>query len=190
MSNTTATVSDKNPQKKKTNPKLTGTQKNILISLHVAVSGIWLGTALCLVIMAWNDFSLQNGDELYGVNSILELLDQVVIIPAATASVLTGTLLCWLTVWGFFKFYWVIVKWVATTTLIIFGTLWLDPWTKAMTSISDTERLKALTNPLFMFDLKAVIIGGIVQTVCLVAIIFISILKPWGRRDVKPKASS
>ncbi|ERT06395.1 hypothetical protein M595_3641 [Lyngbya aestuarii BL J] len=42
--------------------------------------------------------------------------------------------------------------------------------------------MQALQNPLYMFNDQATIIGGIVQTICLLMIIAISVLKPWGRR--------
>ena len=164
--------------------KLTVKQKNWLLSSHVGFIGLWFGTALSMVIIALSNRNTTNGDELYAINSIVKLLDDFIVIPAAVGSLLTGGLLSWLTVWGFVKFYWVIVKWISTLVLITFGTFWLGPWTNAMTSISDTERLKALENPLYMFDVKGVIIGGGIQTLCLLVIIAISVLKPWGRRNV------
>lgn len=165
--------------------KLNIKQKNWLLSSHVAFGGIWFGTALCMIIITLSNRNTPNGDQLYAINSILKLLDDLVIIPAATLSLLTGGLLSWLTIWGFVKHYWVIVKWVATVTLIVFGTFWLGPWTNAMTVISEAERLQALQNPLYMFDQKAVLVGAIIQTICLLAIISISVLKPWGRRKIK-----
>ncbi|MBD2184779.1 hypothetical protein H6S82_28395 [Planktothrix sp. FACHB-1355] len=184
MANKSVAVKEKKEQASK---KLTGTAKSWLVSAHVASGSIWFGTALSMVLIGLSNLHTQNGDELYAINSVVKLLDDFVVIPAAIASSVTGALLCWLTVWGFFKFYWVIVKWIATTVLITFGTFWLGPWTNAMTAISDAERIKALTNPLFMFDIKAVITGGSIQTFCLLAIIAISIIKPWGRRDMKDK---
>ncbi len=100
---------------------------------------------------------------------------------------LTGALLYQLTIWGFFKFYWVITKWIITSTLITFGTFWLGPWTNTMTATSNTERLQALNNPMFMFDHKAIVIGGSIQIVSLIFIFMISFLKPRGRLDIKPK---
>jgi hypothetical protein len=165
--------------------RLSVKQKNWLLSAHVAFAGIWFGTALCLVVIALVKSKTANGDELYGINSTLKLLDDFVIIPAANLSLLTGGLLCWLTIWGFFKHYWVIVKWIATITLIVVGTIWLGPWLNSMTAISEADRIQALQNPLYSFDLQGVIIGGIIQTACVLGIIAISVLKPWGRRVVK-----
>jgi len=167
--------------------KLSVKPKNWLLSSHVAFGGIWFGTALCMIVIALSNRNTTNGDELYAINSILKRLDDFVIIPAATLSLLTGGLLSWLTIWGFLKHYWVIVKWIATVTLIVFGTFWLSPWTNAMTAISEVERSQALQNPLYMFDQQAVLIGAIVQTFCILAIIGISVLKPWGRRNVKSR---
>ncbi|MUG94749.1 hypothetical protein F7734_21225 [Scytonema sp. UIC 10036] len=165
--------------------KLSVKQKNWLLTFHVAFGGIWFGTALCMVAIALGTQNTSNGDELYAINSVLKLMDDFVIIPAATLSLITGGLLCWLTIWGFFKHYWVIVKWIATVALIVVGTIWLGPWTNAATAISQVERLQALQNPLYVFDKTGMLVGGIMQTVCVLVIIGISVLKPWGRRNIQ-----
>ncbi len=165
--------------------KLSVKAKNWLLSVHVASSGIWLGTALCIVAIAIIKRDTANGDELYGINSVLKFMDDWVIIPTAMLSLLTGGFLCWLTIWGFTKHYWVIVKWVATITLITIGTIWLGPWLNEMTAISQVERLQGVSNPLYLFHRQGVIVGGLIQISCLLAIIAISVLKPWGRRLIK-----
>jgi hypothetical protein len=73
---------------------------------------------------------------------------------------------------------------MATVTLIVVGTAWLGPWTNAITAISQAERLQALENPMYVWDQKTLIIGAIAQTIGLLIIIAISVLKPGGRRKV------
>jgi hypothetical protein len=163
--------------------KLSVKPKNWLLASHVAFIAIWAGTVLSMVLILLVNRNTANGDELYALNRIVKLLDDFVVIPTAIATVLTGGLLCGLTVWGFVKFYWVIVKWITTLALVIFGMFWLFPWSNAMTSISNTERLKALENPLYVFDDKGIVIGSVTQVLCLLVIIAISVLKPWGRRN-------
>lgn len=165
--------------------KLSVKPKNWLVSAHIVSGSIWLGTALCLVAIAFINRNTPNGDELYAINFTLKFLDDWVVIPAAILSLITGGLLSWLTNWGFVKHYWVIAKWVATVTLIVTGTIWLGPWVNAMTALSDAERLKALQNPLYVFDHKAVVVGGSIQVACLFAVVAVSVLKPWGRRIIK-----
>ncbi|BAY22560.1 hypothetical protein NIES2100_23230 [Calothrix sp. NIES-2100] len=171
-------------------PKLNVQQKNWLLFAHVASGAIWFGTSLCMLLIALSNRNTANGDELYAINSVLKLLDDFIIIPSAILSSTTGGLLCWLSVWGFFKHYWVIVKWITTVTLIVVGTAWLGPWTNAITATSQAQRLQALQNPLYIWDQQTLIIGGIGQTICLLAIIAISILKPWGRRKVKTQTET
>ena len=163
-------------------------QKNWLVSAHVISGATWFGTAICMIAISLSNSNTTNGDTLYAINSILKTLDDFIIIPTAIASLLTGALLSWLTIWGFFKHYWVIAKWFGTVTLITVGTLWLGPWVNTITSISETEKIQALANPLYTFDAKAALIGGAIQTLSLMFIIAISILKPWGRRVTKIKA--
>lgn len=166
-------------------PKLNVNQKNWLVSAHVIFAALWTGTVLSMFLLAFKNQHSTNADVLQALNSAINLLDDYVVIPSAIGSLLTGTFLCWLTVWGFFRYYWVIVKWIATVALMIVGTFWLFPWANAATAISEAQRLQALENPLYSFDAKGVLIGAVVQVVCLVVIITISLLKPWGRRALK-----
>jgi hypothetical protein len=170
--------------------KLNVKQKNWLVSGHVASGAIWLGTGLCLVIMGVKNVDAPNGDALYAINEICKFLDDFVIVPTATLSLVTGFFLSWFTNWGFIKHYWVIAKWVLTLSAIVFGTFWIGPWINAMTSISAAERLQALQNPLYMFDNQGIIWGGLAINITLLVIIAVSLLKPWGRRSDKPKKSA
>jgi hypothetical protein len=168
--------------------KLNVKQKNWLVSAHLASGAIWLGTGLCLVIMGIRNIDAPNADSLYAINEICKFLDDFVIIPTATLSLTTGFFLSWFTNWGFVKHYWVITKWVLTLAAIVFGTFWIGPWINAMTSISSTERMQALQNPLYMFDNQGMIWGGVAINIILLTIIVVSLLKPWGRRlSGKPK---
>ena len=188
MTNQTPLTKDKKNQK--SGIRLTGDQKNWLISAHAISGAVWFGTVISMVVIIVHNQKTTSGDELYAINSVVKLLDDWVVIPAANITLLTGLLICWFTIWGFFKFYWVITKLIMTVTLITIGTIWLGPWTNSMTAISDAERLQALNDPLFMFDNKALIIGSFIQIASLIFIFIISFLKPWGRRDIKSKNQS
>ena len=115
---------------------------------------------------------IANSDILFALNSAIN-------------SVVTATLLCWGSNYGFFKFYWVITKWILTTGLIIFGTFWLFPWGNTAEEISFSEGLEAFKNPIYLFDARGVLIGSLIQISFLLIIIAISTFKPWGRRTVK-----
>lgn len=169
--------------------KLNVKQRNWLLSLHIASGGLWFGTALCSVALALGFRSLGDGRVLHGINLARNLMGEFIIVPSAIFSVITGFLLCSFTNWGFFKHYWVIVKQLATLTLIVIGSVWLGPWTKEMTEISETVRSQALQNSHYSFLQNTVTIGGTLQTLALLAIIVISTVKPWSRQKVNRESN-
>lgn len=170
--------------KNKKSFKLSLQQKNWVLSFHIGFAALWTGTVLSMFLIALRNKDTTNSDTLFALNSAINLLDDVVVIPAAIGSVITATLLCWQTNYGFFKFYWVITKWILTTGLIIFGTFWLFPWGNAAEDIA-FKGLNAFKNPIYLFDTKGVLIGSLIQIFFLFVIIAISTLKPWGRRLIK-----
>ncbi len=177
--------------------KLNVKQKNWLISFHIGFAALWTGTVLSMCLIAFSNRLTSNADAIHPINATINLLDDYIVIPSSIFSLISGGLLSWLTTWGFTKHYWVIVKWIATIALMVFGTFWLYPWANSATAISEAERLQAFENPLYMFEVKGVILGTLIQALCLLVIIAISVLKPWGKRPtkgggdkVKPAASS
>lgn len=162
--------------------KLNVRQRNWLLSLHISAGGLWFGTALCLVAISLGGCSLSDGDGLYGINIARSLLGEVVIVPTAVLSVITGVLLCAFTSWGFFKHRWIMAKQLMTLMLIVIGSAFLGPWTKEMAAISEVARAQSLQNPRYL-DLQQVFtIGGAMQTLALSSVIAISVIKPWSKR--------
>ncbi|MBW4646372.1 MAG: hypothetical protein KME23_25840 [Goleter apudmare HA4340-LM2] len=165
--------------------KLNVKQRNWLLAAHVSFAALWTGTVFSMFLLALSNQDSNNADVRHTLHSAINLLDDYVVIPAAIGSVLTATFLCWLTNYGFMKFWWVITKWFLTISLIVFGTFWLYPWSVTAESIVKTKGLIALADRVYVLDAKGVLIGGAVQTVFLLFIIAISVIKPWGRRIVK-----
>jgi len=170
--------------------KLTIHQKNWLLSAHIGFASLWTGTVLSMFLLSLKNTHSTSADALYALNSAINFLDNWIVIPSATGSVVTATILCWGTNYGFTKFYWVITKWVLTTGLIIFGTFWLSPWGNEAEYLSVQEGLQSLTNSLYQFNAKAVLFGSAIQALFLIIIIGISVLKPWGRRPIQLKDSA
>lgn len=167
--------------------KLSLQQKHWLVTAHVIFAALWTGTVLSMFLISWNNQASANANLLYALHSAVNLLDDYVVIPAAIGSVLTATFLCWLTNYGFTKFWWVITKWFLTVSLIIFSTFWLYPWSNTAESIAEKQGLEALGDRIYLLDARGVLVGSAVQAILLLIIIGISVIKPWGRRVVKEK---
>lgn len=51
---------------------------------------MWFGSALSMIAIALINRNTANGNELYAINSVMKLLDDVVIIPSAYFYLLSG----------------------------------------------------------------------------------------------------
>src|ERR1043165_630965 len=102
------------PAKQPARRKITITQKRWLLFAHLLFMGIWLGSSICSIALNLIGLNTTDPHLLNGVYVIADTLDNFVIRSGAAGSLLTGILLAWLAQWGFFRFYWVMTKEVAT----------------------------------------------------------------------------
>jgi len=156
-----------------------------IISTHVLISLTWAVTAALLVI-----FQLGQAQRAFPAQMVIAdlstFIDDVVIIPCASLSLLTGLLLCAVTPWGYLKHWWVVIKGLLTVSFIVFGTVALEPWLN-----SNAAYLEGLNAPAIPADsiywttwFQGLVAAGL-QVLLQVAVVFISFLKPWGRTPWK-----
>lgn len=151
-----------------------------LKAFHILFSCLWAGSCFALIGMQ-TGLATTHGEALWGMDIAKKYVDDFILIPGAIGSFLTGLLLSTCTSWGFFKYTWIIIKWTLTLACILFGTFWLGPWLNAMPGISEIQGILALSNPLYL-KLKGMhTTGAVTQTFFLTLIVFLSVLKPWGR---------
>ena len=155
--------------------------QKLLKVLHVYFGGIWCGGAASLFAIHCLYFP-GSGPELYARNMALIFIDYYIIIPAAAGILITGVFYSQLTNWGYFRYYWVIVKWGGTLFFIIIGFSWMVPWLNNMMEVSMSLR-DAPTIDYSRYDVEMYMHLGmtVVQTVLLLFMVIVSILKPWGR---------
>ncbi|OPX89877.1 MAG: hypothetical protein A4E53_01392 [Pelotomaculum sp. PtaB.Bin104] len=158
------------------------TGRSWLKSFHIFFCCAWIGTGLSMLLLGFVKGYTPSGDELYAVNASIKLIDDFIIIPAALGSLFTGLLICWLTNWGFFKFNWIVVKWIITVAQILFGTFFLGKWVNGATAISNTERALALQNQTYLYFREMNNYFGSIQVLLLIVVVFISVFKPWGKK--------
>jgi hypothetical protein len=166
---------------RKSRPALSRRQKNWLLAMHVASGGAWLGAAFCMLVISWTN---QDPVRHYPINLVLEQIDRFAMIPVPLVAAATGLLLSWGTVWGFFRWYWVLVKQVVTYALMVLAPFTVHEWIVQMAELSragvtgaryvDVQRLHVLAS-------VAIVVAG-------ATIVTVSVLKPWGRRRPAPPA--
>lgn len=157
-----------------------------LKGFHIFFACTWIGAAVSMVLLNLVRGHISSGDEIWAANASIKLIDDYIIIPSAFGCLITGILFSWLTNWGFVKFNWVIVKYIINIAAILFGTFFLGPWVNGMEEISRVERIAALQNTTYLHSVQMSASFGALQAFTLIVAAFISVFKPWGKRD-KPK---
>jgi hypothetical protein len=150
------------------------------VALHVVSGGGWFGASVCMLLVSWTN---QDPAQHYPVNLVMERIDEFVMIPVPLVAIVTGVLLSLGTLWGFFQWYWLLVKQAATYVLLVLAPFTLHEWIVQMTNLS---RSGVAGSP--YTDIHRLHILASVMTVATAAaIIAVSVQKPWGRRKLRPR---
>jgi len=168
--------------------KIGSRARNWLKGFHLLLAGTWVGAAFCMLLLGVVQGHITNGEELWAVNKSIQLIDDFIIIPAALGCLITGIMFSSLTNWGFFKHKWIIVKYIITFATILFGSFFLGPWTNGMEAISAAQGILALQDLNYLHYAAMNKYFGPLQAFILVATLFISVLKPWGKSSSPRKA--
>jgi hypothetical protein len=157
----------------------------ILKMFHIFFAFCWIvgGVTLCILFYIFFPVS---GDEIYIHSKIVQAVDDWLIIGGAVGALITGLIYSVWTNWGFFKYTWISLKWVMIILQILFGTFVLGPCINGNVIIAERLRGDALTDPVFLDNVLTSQIGGTVQLVLLLAIMVISVQKPWKKRKQNP----
>ena len=155
----------------------------ILKMFHLFFAFAWLigGLAMCLLLFVTHP---ETGDELYMRSRILQIIDDWFIIGGAIGAFVTGLIYSIWTNWRFFKHRWITVKWVLIVLQTLFGTFVLGPCINNNVEIADRLRDAALTDPVFLENVRLTQILGSIQMAFVLAVVVISVQKPWKKKKV------
>jgi len=153
-----------------------------LKGLHLVAVSCWIGGAASLILLSFSKAGITDGNVLYGINLSIHHIDMaIVVIAGAVGCLVTGLLYSLFSTWGFLKYRWIAVKWVATVAAILFGTFFLGPWEESMMTISRELGILSLADETYLQSRRMNMIGGFFQCGLLICLVFLSVLKPWGR---------
>jgi uncharacterized membrane protein len=150
--------------------------------LHIVFSLTWLGFIVCLSLLIFFRPEPSSGAELRYVNTIIHRIDTTLMAFTPLASLLTGILLCWKTRWGFFKYWWVVVKLILTIAIIIISIIYLGPVSPNLIKISGKLGLEALTDETYVSYFTRLTIFNPINIFLFLFMAYISQFKPWGKR--------
>ena len=159
-----------------------------LRALHVFFMAVYIGgNVIQLVFFASTGSAQSDG----GLQAMYQICDKfsIPIAPCAIGTLVTGLLLSWLTPWGFFKHKWVVYTGVITVLVTLVYLPLMLPLTNKLASLVDTGGLRTLQNPEYISAWNRLIIIQVVYLLLLISMVFVSVIKPWEKREVA-KATS
>jgi len=156
-----------------------------LKGFHLIAAASWVGGVVSLMLLYFLKKGISDGGVLYGINQSIHHVDMwVVVTPGAFGCLSTGLIYSIFSNWGFFKHKWLVVKWIITIVAILSGTFFLGPWETGMLEISGKLGAAALRDPAYLYNEKMNFIFGVVQCFLLMLTLFISVFKPWKKKNV------
>lgn len=149
--------------------------------LHLISAIMWIGGAISMVAILY--LILPTTPDGYYIRSLsVKLIDDLLVIPGAIGILITGIIYGIWSNWGFFKHMWIIVKWVITIVLVIFGTFVLGEWINGNVYNQEAIGNYISNHEIFVHNVGQSIFWGSIQTVCLFVVVWISVIKPWKKK--------
>jgi len=154
-------------------------QQKWLKCFHLIFAAVWMTCGIVILSFSIAASDLNDGDHLYILNYLTDLVDMKILVPAAMLTLFTGLLYSIFTGWGFFIHRWIIFKWVITVAIIVIGTIFTGPWISEMTEMARNDGIEVLQNPRYIFINKSQFAAGLSMNITLIFTVFVSVLKPW-----------
>lgn len=89
-----------------------------LRALHITSASVWFGATVCIGVLAIICFFDLSQSDFLITAPLIPKLFQKVILPIAIFTIIQGLIYGFFTNWGFFKYRWVLLKWILTLLLI------------------------------------------------------------------------
>ncbi len=147
---------------------------------HLLFCIFWVGGAFSVAVLSFMAEQIAHHDDAYlTILLSVRTLDNYIITPAAFASVISGLALAMLTRWGIARHAWIIAKVALSGWGLLIGTFLVRSRIHDMLLAFQDLGAQAMDNPVYQYKSPTNIVLGTVQTTLLLALTFVSVLKPW-----------
>ncbi len=149
----------------------------ILKMSHILLIVLFLGGILSSFALIMK-LDLSNFDDVYMAYKTFNILSDNVVKMGAQGTILLGAIYGFFTKWGFIKHKWLAVKWILFIMQTFVGILIVDKLMVANTVLLETEKVLALSNPLFLHNHYLRLYVVITQIGLTLFALILSVLKP------------
>jgi len=166
--------------------KLSMLWKKLVLMLHIAFSGIMLGSAAIFLIVSLTAATTDDPAMVEACYRVLRVLATSSVRASTIGTVVTGIVLSVGTHWGLVKYDWLIAKQVLTLVTIVVGFVGMNVWTlRGLELASGGSGGPAADAGAFVVNETYLFIGIGLQLVSLVAMFALSVYKPRGKRGAR-----
>ncbi len=151
-----------------------------LLSLHVVLSGIWIGATLVAFVLNLRAGSAVDIEHLNGYLVSANVASDMIIV-GSLGTLISGLIMSWLTAWGLFKYWAVVFQFAAAILVIVIAKVRLDPAGDVLRSLLETGGFAASKTEGFQIALRTVLICAGANTAMLVIASFVAYIRPWGK---------
>jgi hypothetical protein len=158
---------------------MTPALRKLTLAAHVIFSVSWIGAVAAFLVLSIAGLMSQSPETVRGVYTSMDLISRFVIIPMCLAALATGIVDAFVTPWGLFRYYWVVVKFALTliaTFLLLMHENAIARATKWVSGASATQLFAADFGPLQ----TELVQKAALAVVLLTGIAILGIYKPWG----------
>ncbi|MBC18317.1 MAG: hypothetical protein CL942_14855 [Desulfovibrio sp.] len=151
--------------------------QRIIKIIHLFSACLWGGATASMTLIQCL-FQPENTAELHASSALAMYIELYLVVPSAFGCLLSGFAYAALTNFGFFKFKWILFKWIVNIGYLVFGFIWYMPWLENLVSYSETVSAKGIAETLIVYLMR--ISMDVFQILVVFIIVCVSVLKPWG----------
>lgn len=147
--------------------------------LHVLTSSIWFGSVVCICGLTVICFFQLSKNDFLTIAPLVPELYKKVVMPVAILTIIQGIIFGFFSNWGFFKFKWVLLKWLLVLLIILCtGVGGIGQMYSALAKVEATHFVGGFTDG----GLALLFIS--LQTLFMLIMVVLSVFKP---KTFKPK---
>ncbi len=159
--------------------------KKILLGTHILLISIWVGSLLIMLLLQSSKHTYFTAETYPAVDRVIFIIFDTIVMNISIAVALSGLIFSMFTTWGFFKFRWILFKWVGVILLALLLMFLAGPAVNGMAATSNIFEADAAAKPDYISFERQTIFYTLLQFLGLSVIVFVSVIKPWGTRQPK-----
>jgi len=158
---------------------MTPALRKLTLTAHVVFSIGWISAVAAFLVLSIAGLTSRNPDIVRGSYLSMDLISRFMIIPMCFAAVVTGIIDAFVTPWGLFRYYWVVVKFALTLVATLLLLTHENAIARAAKWVSTAVAIQLFATD---FDpLKSELVQkSALAIVLLLVIATLGIYKPWG----------